>query len=176
MNKQCSKCHRTLDISFFWAKNTSKDGLDVYCKVCRKEAQNKWLARNKDRRKKARRRYYLKNKETLRDRRRKREKQYPERTKQQRKRYAWRYKLKKLYGISEKDYGKMVLGQLGKCAICGTSSKDLVIDHNHRTGKARSLLCNECNIHLGYYERDKAFHKKAAKYLKKTEALTCRAE
>ena len=167
MIKQCSKCKKKLDISFFWKKGRSKDGLDTYCIKCRKAIQKKWLEKNKEKSKHGRRRYYLKNKDNLYRKKKERERVNPEKTKQQRKRYTWRSKLKRLYGISEEIHNEMVLNQLGRCAICGTSSKGLVVDHNHRTGKVRGLICSTCNIHLGYYEKDKTFHEKATKYLKK---------
>ena len=62
------------------------------------------------------------------------------------------------YGISLKDYDKMLDQQKGVCAICGEPEtannvngevKRLAIDHNHSTGKVRELLCSKCNGCLG---------------------------
>lgn len=54
------------------------------------------------------------------------------------------------------------------CAICGTHQSQLdnlmVIDHDHKTGEDRGLLCRGCNIKLGYYETQKQLDFK--KYLK----------
>ncbi|MGW6912550.1 endonuclease domain-containing protein [Kitasatospora sp. NPDC054939] len=42
----------------------------------------------------------------------------------------------------------------GACEVCGTTG-NLVIDHDHRYGRAavRGLLCNRCNQNLGVYDR-----------------------
>lgn len=39
--------------------------------------------------------------------------------------------------------------QDGRCAVCGSSSGPLVIDHDHDTGKVRGLLCRSCNVSEG---------------------------
>src|SRR5262245_11939341 len=48
------------------------------------------------------------------------------------------------YGITEDDYQRMLTEQRGVCAICQRHQRyqRLSIDHNHRTGKVRGLLCN----------------------------------
>ena len=58
--------------------------------------------------------------------------------------------LKKYYGLSVEDYQVKFDNQKGLCAICGNSQiKNLVVDHNHQTGKVRGLLCRSCNLALG---------------------------
>ncbi len=64
------------------------------------------------------------------------------------------YKLKKHYGISLEDYNRMLSDQKGLCAICGcpettSTKKRLAVDHDHKTGKIRSLLCRACNVSVG---------------------------
>ncbi len=64
-----------------------------------------------------------------------------------------RSNLKKFYGITLEDYTKMFNEQKGQCAICGkTSSRALCVDHNHKTGKIRQLLCHACNYLVGIVE------------------------
>lgn len=46
----------------------------------------------------------------------------------------------------------LMIAQRGKCAICRKKSK-LDLDHNHTTGKVRSLLCWSCNTKLGWLEK-----------------------
>lgn len=66
------------------------------------------------------------------------------------------YALKYTYGISLVEYEEMLLKQNNKCAICKVDksefSKRLCVDHCHKTGKIRGLLCNNCNTILGFYE------------------------
>lgn len=74
--------------------------------------------------------------------------------------YEGREQTLKVYGISVEDYDKMFANQEGVCAICGSASskrkgdKHLVVDHNHKTGKVRGLLCIQCNAGLGMFEDD----------------------
>ncbi len=58
--------------------------------------------------------------------------------------------LLRTYGITLKDYDQMVLAQNG-CAICGRKYKykNYQIDHDHKTGRIRGLLCRRCNTSLG---------------------------
>jgi hypothetical protein len=67
------------------------------------------------------------------------------------------YSLKKKYKITIKDYDLMYEKQEGKCAICKkhqTQLKEILnVDHDHKTGDVRGLLCNRCNVGLGYYEK-----------------------
>lgn len=67
---------------------------------------------------------------------------------------AWRqvYNLKQ-YGMTPADKARMVKTQRGKCLICNKKKKVLVVDHCHKTGKVRGLLCHSCNRLLGLYEK-----------------------
>jgi hypothetical protein len=61
----------------------------------------------------------------------------------------------KVYGISKEQYETLLKAQNGACACChevpaSTSMHpDLVVDHDHRTGAVRGLLCARCNHVLG---------------------------
>jgi hypothetical protein len=66
--------------------------------------------------------------------------------------------LKSLYGLSPEDYEKALSEQRGCCAICGAAehaSKTrggqhrFHIDHDHKTGRVRGLLCANCNRMIG---------------------------
>jgi len=50
-------------------------------------------------------------------------------------------------GVSLEQYEEMLARQNGGCAICGNPPKTrrLDVDHDHRTGKIRGLLCHRCN-------------------------------
>jgi formate dehydrogenase maturation protein FdhE len=79
-------------------------------------------------------------------------------------------KLKSKFGIDRVAYGKMLIEQNGVCAICKTPSVDyLCVDHNHKTNKVRSLLCNGCNTAIGMMRENVAIFESAIQYLKKYE-------
>ena len=69
--------------------------------------------------------------------------------------------LKSRYGITLDQYSSMLKRQGNKCACCGApkstgfSSEVLVVDHCHKTGNIRDLLCNDCNIVLGIVKESK---------------------
>jgi len=74
------------------------------------------------------------------------------------------------------DYNAMLKAQNFKCSICGhgetainpRSKKafDLAVDHDHKTGKVRSLLCKSCNTMLGDAKDSTEILTKAIDYLK----------
>jgi len=53
----------------------------------------------------------------------------------------------------------------GRCAICGAAEGKLVVDHHHKTGKVRELLCHLCNAKIGCAREDLAIIAAAAAYL-----------
>jgi hypothetical protein len=81
------------------------------------------------------------------------------RTKQQQQ----QYNRKRRYGISESEYQAMRQRQLDRCAICGNVAD--VIDHDHKTGLVRGLLCRPCNVALGGFRDDPELLRAASFYL-----------
>lgn len=88
-----------------------------------------------------------------------------------------RRKLRSLYNLTLDDYSDMLDKQENKCKICGTTStrnkayKFLPVDHCHKTGKVRGLLCDYCNVGLGRFEDDIDRLKKAIVYLEKANEV-----
>jgi hypothetical protein len=84
-------------------------------------------------------------------------------------------KLKQAYGISLDEFNVLLNNQNNCCAICTQpfSSKKMsekpFVDHNHKTGKVRQLLCLNCNSIIGYSRENMLVLKAAIKYLKKFE-------
>lgn len=63
--------------------------------------------------------------------------------------YNHKYQIGKL-GITRKQYKELFDNQNGRCSVCRkTSKRRLVVDHDHKTGKIRGLLCTKCNMSLG---------------------------
>lgn len=83
--------------------------------------------------------------------------------------------LKRYYGIDLVQYSQMFMEQNGKCAICGSDygghrngvQKALAVDHDHKNGKVRGLLCEPCNQGIGKLKDDAGLLRKAADYLDK---------
>lgn len=78
--------------------------------------------------------------------------------------------LKRQFGITLELYKEMFDRQDGKCLICGNGphAKSLHVDHDHDTGEIRGLLCNKCNAHLGWFERNQT---KATAYINDRRAF-----
>jgi len=79
------------------------------------------------------------------------------------------WNLLKRYGITLEDYNQMLLDQNNVCAICQKQNdhnhKLLFVDHNHKTGALRGLLCHNCNIILGNAKDDPEILRAALAYL-----------
>jgi len=69
------------------------------------------------------------------------------------------------YNLTEMDYVAMVERQSNLCAICGAYMKSTNIDHDHKTGRVRGLLCYKCNVGLGFFSDNPEFLENAAAYL-----------
>ena len=71
------------------------------------------------------------------------------------------------YGLAPADFARMLTEQRGVCAICYGSNggRYLVVDHNHKSGGVRGLLCVDCNLLLGYARDNAAVLLRAAQYL-----------
>lgn len=85
--------------------------------------------------------------------------------------HARKYK----YGISDDDLKSLWERQGGKCAIClaaipvrgGRNGSH--IDHDHKTGAVRGLLCHNCNRGLGGFRDTVEFLQKAIAYIQSTK-------
>jgi hypothetical protein len=88
--------------------------------------------------------------------------------------YRRNVRLKQRYGITAAEYDAMFAAQDGKCAICKQPPGDnvrahwggkLCIDHCHETNTVRGLLCNDCNLAVGYAKTE-ATARAVAEYLR----------
>lgn len=89
-----------------------------------------------------------------------------------RKEHAKWLRVKKEYGITKDDFFLMKKSQHSKCSICSTdlNEKNTHIDHCHKTGKVRSLLCSRCNQAIGLLDEDLQKIQKAADYIRSHDA------
>ncbi len=92
--------------------------------------------------------------------------------------YARKHLLKR-YGMTPEEYGELHDRQQGLCAICGNvetvkikgTLSLLRVDHDHKTGVNRELLCNFCNLRLGLLLEDPTWTEHALNYLSKHGAI-----
>lgn len=123
------------------------------------------------------REWYLKNREKSIANTKKWQQENPERHKERQR--TWRLahpehtKAKNLsrrlqqYQLTPEQYEQMFENQESLCAICQKpepSGRKLAVDHDHKTGKVRKLLCTSCNIKIGWIETLQADGFKSERY------------
>lgn len=116
------------------------------------EKRKEWNAANADRLKELKRAWYENNKTRSRESSR-------------------RSQLIRYYGITPEEFQDRLDNQGGRCAICcvetpGTT-KNWHVDHCHVTGEVRGILCNHCNLLLGYAKDNTETLLAAVRYLKR---------
>lgn len=141
--KICKKCKQEKPLTEFHKDSSHKDGLRLDCKECRKPVVAAYYRRNSLR---------IKQRNL---------------TQAQRRRANT---LRYAYGINTENYEQLFIKQNGKCAICGKpeerkGSAYLCVDHCHKTGKVRGLLCHKCNSGIGKLNDDVTLLKNAISYL-----------
>lgn len=161
--KICKKCNKNKQLDEFYKQKTNKDGRFGCCKECSKKRSLAWKKANPD---KARvhnvkwkknnsnkikiyhNKWYEKNLSKIRNR-----------------------ILKRDYGITLEQYYSIFQKQSSCCAICNRSQSEfekvLCVDHNHKTGEVRGLLCDLCNKAIGLFQDQIDRLRNAIKYLEK---------
>ncbi len=141
--KRCTKCGEEKSLSDYYA-NPSKGNpncLHSVCKSCQNKRHTEWS--------------------------RKEGKEISRRISQ---RGSWK---KKGINLTQQEYDNKFKTQKGCCAICGVTQTKLncalAVDHNHKTGKVRGLLCAKCNYVVGAIESNGYRIPKAKVYLEKWE-------
>lgn len=93
-----------------------------------------------------------------------------------RKEYARDHALRSKYGMSLEEFHGWWIVFRGKCGICECELKAseprrgqpldvAVVDHDHKTGQIRGLLCNACNKGLGLFKDNPEILENARRYL-----------
>jgi hypothetical protein len=140
--KYCYKCKETKDESCFGSNKAKKGGLHDVCKPCAVNHIRDQREKNGDSRK---RKYWAdaEYRESVKTKVRDAARKNPE--------WKHRTRLRK-YGLTEEKYATMQDEQQGLCAICRNKMEKVCIDHDHRTGCVRGLLCVNCNSGIGYLQ------------------------
>ena len=157
MAKKCSLCGTVKEErEFHYSGFIKADGTksrSSHCKECNRNKpsyqRDYWQKpENKARKKVSAHKSYIRNKSKISERARERV-----------------YKTK--FGITIKKYDEMLEKQHGVCKICGRppSSKRHHVNHDHKTGRVRSILCTNCNMMLRAAKDDPTILRLAAIYL-----------
>jgi len=134
--KICPKCGSEKSHNEFFKNKSSQDGFSYWCKKCNKEYRSKKWKEDPTKDKQRFKNWSLKNPWNMRER-------------------AWKkYGIKNPDGSNFKwaDYLRLLDWQNNSCYICevkDSGKNDWHVDHNHRTGIVRGILCRNCNIILG---------------------------
>jgi hypothetical protein len=150
--KKCKTCNNTKELKCFHKKKGGVLGVKSSCADCCKTIDAKYYSNPKHKNKRLERQsseeYQL---------------------------YIRSFRLKRKYGITLEDYNNMLKSQNNVCKTCGTSNpgansdKYFNVDHCHKTGKIRGLLCGQCNIALGLVKDNISVLENLIKYLKDSD-------
>jgi Recombination endonuclease VII len=145
--KLCPRCKEVKPFSEFTKDKQRIDGLATYCKPCNRKLGSEQREKPGARAKAA---------EVARQWR----KDNPER--------ARLHHLRVTYGVMPETYAAMLAAQNGRCAICDRPPNGrggLHVDHDHKTGEIRGLLCHSCNVSIGHFQDDPTLIAKVVEYL-----------
>ena len=187
--KVCTKCNKRKKLSEFYNSTTDycKDGHTWYCKDCINKDTGDYQNKHKNQHNETSKMYRKRNKEKIKEYDKKYRETHKEELKERRRKYHLKNKIERNkairnwtlirdFGITEKDYQTFFKNQNGVCAICGTKESDLgnngkikklAVDHDHKTGKVRGLLCGRCNLMLGRLKDSINLLNCAIKYLQR---------
>lgn len=146
--KNCKNCNIEKVLGDYFKDRGTKDGHSSVCKACKKQKVYAWRDKNKDKYNASQRAYSV---------------SHPE--------MGYGVEIKRRYGCTLEVYNAMVVKQEGKCAICDVLHNPaekkgrLYVDHCHKTGKVRALLCKHCNSMLGYSRDDTRILLEAVAYI-----------
>lgn len=174
--RKCATCKKEQPLSEFRKDKSRKDGIHRTCKECNKNSQRIWYQKNKKKAQKESNKRYHKNKNKISARRKAQRKKDPLKFREQAKKrynlkiaktYAWR--AAGIKNMTNERYDKLFTEQKGCCKICDTPQtmlkRTLAVDHDHKTGEVRGLLCDCCNRALGYFRDSLALLDNAKTYL-----------
>jgi len=143
--KFCPKCRKTKSLKAFNKNQKRYDGIQGWCSSCRCKNYQESPKRKAIIAKATKWNY-----------------SHPE----QRLKIIRKSNWKRLHGLTETEFLSLLKLQKSKCAICKQSfPKFPSVDHNHKTGKIRGLLCGKRNSGLGFFKDTVKFLRNAIRYL-----------
>jgi len=152
--KTCNRCKVEKSETEFYKNCATPHGLTYACKPCCAELrrENRHRHANDPVHKKSRAEW---------------KKDYLRRNPDRAAVYRLRARLK-LYGLTEAQYTTFRLDQKNLCACCQRPLDDKwVVEHSHKSGKVRGLVCVKCNNGIGMFEDNPALLRLAIQYLEK---------
>lgn len=169
--KPCMKCGVVKPLDAFYAQAGMRDGYRNDCKECMTAYRKSRYRNDPDVAKRRVREWRERNPEKYREGQRRYREEHGER-RRERDRAGH---LSRTYGLTPADYDFLVSVQGGRCAICDKAdSKGLHVDHDHRTGLVRGLLCGRCNKGIGLVDEDLGRLDAAKSYLARRQLpLAC---
>lgn len=158
---------------FFYRNRKKRDGLTQYCKSCSDKKTARWRSApgHPESRAEEMRKYresenyqnwYKRNKELIVQRSREWRANHAVHSRE----LEREARLRRKYGMTVENYNRMLLLQNFGCAACRRRpDEELVIDHDHRSGRVRGLLCRHCNTVLGLVFEDPENLSRLANYI-----------
>ncbi len=152
--KQCTKCNEIKPLTEFHNDKSKRDGLRERCKDCRCKFPKVIL------------KHCVACSDSF---------EVSGRSKAQKYCGVTCQKVHIRFGIDEYQYEDLLMRSDYKCAICSNPETnidkrtgkvyELSLDHDHKTGIVRGVLCTSCNAALGYFKDDISLMAKAIQYL-----------
>lgn len=142
--KKCSTCYRSLPLSEFYRNQYGAEGRQSCCKRCQCKKSKTWRKAHPEKVKATTAAWESRNKNRRKD-----------------------TCLRRAHGLTLEGYTALFMSQDGLCAICraAPTKEYFDVDHDHKTGAVRGLLCNGCNQGLGHFRDRPDLLKAAADYL-----------
>lgn len=150
MTKTCNRCDIDKPLELFQRDSGILDGFKNTCKECIRLYNIEYRKVHRDRIRKKKQEYYTAKPEVQKS-----------------------IYLRLKYNLTIEQYTSMLETQNHKCASCGSDSvehdryKNLCVDHCHKSGKVRGLLCHPCNTAIGAARENTKRLEACASYLKK---------
>lgn len=154
--KTCSTCGVEKPLDEFHKNRTRKDGRSYRCKSCQRENIRTWRQNNPGAHAEHNRKSYRKHREKVVARAR----EYRARKRD----FIRNSDMVRKYGVTLAEVEARRAELDSRCEICHHQC-ELVVDHDHSTGRFRGLLCTSCNKGLGFFKDDVDLLVDASSYL-----------